>query len=75
MKKALLLLVAVSLLAVPFDANLRVKSQGSKIIYSTRLNLVEFNSSKIIGIIEQQYDTVQDQSQTNQYKLVYIIYF
>lgn len=72
--KKLLVLLASSLLAVPFDANLRVRSEGYKIIYSTRLNLVEFNSSKVIGIVEQQYSVTDDESSTN-YKIAYIIYF
>ncbi len=42
---------------IPFDANFRTHSTDTKITYSTRLNLIDFNSSKIITIIEQSYDT------------------
>jgi hypothetical protein len=77
MKKILLaLLLTLNLYSseIPFDANLRVRSKGDNIIYSTRLNLIEFNQSKIITIFEQEYDT-QKNATDNRYYWYYIIKF
>lgn len=61
MKVIMILFLYISLYATdwntPFDANFRTHSIDTKITYSTRLNLIDFNRSKIITIIEQSYDT------------------
>lgn len=61
MKVIVLLFLYISLFAsdwnIPLDANFRTHSSDTKITYSTRLNLIDFNRSKIITIIEQSYDT------------------
>lgn len=75
-KTILLILLSVSLFSfdIPFDANFRVKSQGDSIIYSTRLNLIKFNTSKIIYIFEQRYDPLNNRAIEN-HSMSYIYYW
>lgn len=78
MKKCILILLTYHLLAatdIPFDANLRVRSNDFKVTYSTRLNLVEFNSSKIITIYDQTYDIINNQRKNDSIWLKYIYYW
>lgn len=52
----LILFLKLYSLEIPFDANFRATSKDTCITYSTRLNLLELNSSRIILISEQIYD-------------------
>jgi hypothetical protein len=58
----ILLSLSLSSYDIPFHANFRTHSEGNTIIYSSRLNLLEFNSSKIISILEQRYSTTKDET-------------
>lgn len=81
MKKLFLILLLISTLySAEFfneiDPNLRVNSSDSTITYSTRLNLILFERSKIIAIIEQSYDTSINAIPTNyKYTIKYIYYW
>ena len=77
MKKIILaILLSIYLISseIPFDANLRVISKDTSITYSSRLNLMEFNSSKIIYILEQTYD-VEDNQRTRYNNYIKYIYY
>lgn len=76
MKSFLLLLLTTVLFSadIPFDANFRVHSKDTNIIYSTRLNLIEFKHSKIITILEQEYSVEKNEADNRVY-LKYIIKF
>ena len=77
----LLVLIVNSLMSaeIPFDANFRATSKATskdtQITYSTRLNLMEFNRSKIIFIYEQTYEVENDRRTKYNTDIRYIYYW
>jgi hypothetical protein len=72
----LLILLSLSLYSseIPFNANFRTHSEGTKIVYSTRLQLLNFDSSRIVSILEQRYDIIKNES-TDIIQIKYIYYW